>query len=142
LHLAARVTRTCSGFTLVEVSVATGILIVVALGTAQLFGLALRQNIAARDQTLMTLLATRAIDELAAAAASGTIAASPPDCLERDCEGFADMAGEGGVLYARRWIVSFPPEHAGATAAIVVRILRPDSPGSRVDIASLAEVAR
>ena len=36
------------------------ILIVIALGTAQLFGLALRQNIAARDQTLMTLLATRA----------------------------------------------------------------------------------
>jgi type II secretory pathway pseudopilin PulG len=142
LQREARVTRTSAGFTLVEVSVATGILIVTALGTAQLFGLALRQNIMARDHVLMTLLATRALDQLAAAAASGTIAASPPDCLDRDCDGFADMAGEGGAVYARRWIVSFPPEHAGGTAAIVVRVLRPDAPGSRVEMASLAEVTR
>jgi len=142
LHSAAHVMRTSSGFTLVEVSVATGILLVVALGTAQLFSVALRQNIAARDQTLMTLLATRALDQLTAAAAGGTIAASPPDCLDRDCIGFADMAGEGGAVYARRWIVSFPPEYGGTMAAIVVRIVRPDSSGSPLEIASLAEVAR
>jgi prepilin-type N-terminal cleavage/methylation domain-containing protein len=136
------VTRTTSGFTLVEVSVATGILLVTALGTAQLFGLALRQNIFARDQTLMTLLAARALDQIAAVATAGAIAASPPDCLDRDCDGFADMAGEGEAVYARRWIVSFPPEQGGATAAIVVRVFRPGSPGSRVEIATVAEVAR
>lgn len=140
LHSAARVTRTSSGFTLVEVSVATGLLVVTALGTAQLFGIALRQNMAARDQTFMTLLATRTLDQLAAAAAARTLTASAPDCLDRDCEGFADMAGEGGAVYGRRWIVSFPPEHAGATAAVVVRIFRTDAPGIRVEMASVAEV--
>lgn len=134
--------RTSAGFTLIEVTVATGILVVVALGTAQLLGLALRQNMAARDRVLMTLLAARALDQLTASAASGTIAESPPDCLNRDCSGFADMAGEGGIVYARRWIVFFPTEHAGATAAIVVRVFRPEARGSRIEMASLAEVGR
>jgi len=142
LQFAAHVIRTASGFTLVEVSVATGVLVVTALGTAQLFGLALRQTIAARDRTLMTLVATRTLDQLAARSADGAIAAAAPDCLDRDCDGFADMAGEGGVVYARRWVVAFPPEHSGATAAFVVRIFRPETPGIRLEMSSLAEVRR
>jgi type II secretory pathway pseudopilin PulG len=140
LHSAAHVARTSLGFTLVEVSVATGILVVTALGTAQLFAIALRQNMAARDQTLMALAAARALDQIAAAAAGGRITASASDCLDRDCDGFADMAGDGGGVYARRWIVSFPSEYGGATAAVVVRVFRPDAPGIRVEMGSLAGV--
>jgi prepilin-type N-terminal cleavage/methylation domain-containing protein len=134
--------HTSRGFTLVEVTVATGLLVVIALGTAQLFALALKQNVSAREQLMMTTVAARAIDQLTASAAAGTIVASPPDALDRDCAGFADMAGQGGGVYARRWVVSFPPEHGGATAAIVVRVFRPESPGSRIEMASLAEVGR
>jgi len=112
---------------------------VIALGTAQLFGVSLQRNIAARDQLMMTTLAARALDQLGAAAAAGGLTASPPDSLERDYEGFGDMAGQGGAIYARRWWIAFPPEHGGATAAIVVRVFRPETPGHRIDMASLAE---
>ncbi len=120
--------------------VAAGLLVVIALGSAQLFGVTLQRNIAARDQVMMTTLAARALDQLAAAAGAGGLTASPADSLDRDYVGFGDMAGQGGVIYARRWWIAFPPEHGGSTAAIVVRVFRPEAPGQRIEIASLAEV--
>jgi prepilin-type N-terminal cleavage/methylation domain-containing protein len=130
------------GFTLVEVTIAIGLLVVIALGTAQLFGVALQRNIAARDQLMMTILAARALDQVAAAATDGVLTASPADSLDRDYDGFADMAGQGGTAYARRWLVTFPPEHGGASASCVVRVFRPESPGFRVQMATIAEVSR
>ena len=132
--------RSARGFTLIEVTVAAGLLVAIALGTAQLIGLSLQRNIAARDQVMMTTLAASALDQLGAAAAVGALTASPPDSLDRGSEGFGDMAGQGGAIYARRWWIAFPPEYGGATAAIVVRVFRPETPGQRVEIASLAEV--
>jgi prepilin-type N-terminal cleavage/methylation domain-containing protein len=135
------VVRSARGFTLIEVIVAAGLLVVIALGTAQLFGVSLQRNIAARDQLMMTTLAARALDQLIATAAGGALTTSPPDSLDRDYDGFGDMAGQGGAIYARRWWIALPPEHGGATAAIVVRVFRPETPGQRVEIASLAQVS-
>jgi len=56
------------GFTLLEVTIATSLLVVIALGSAQLFVLALRHNVSARQQLVMTLAAARKVDELSAAA--------------------------------------------------------------------------
>jgi prepilin-type N-terminal cleavage/methylation domain-containing protein len=110
------------GFTLIEVTVATSLLVVIALGSAQLFGLALHHNMVARQQLVMSLAAARKIDELSAAAAAGPMTASPPDALERGAEGFADVAVDGGVICVRRWLVSEPPGYGGRAFAIVVRV--------------------
>jgi prepilin-type N-terminal cleavage/methylation domain-containing protein len=127
------------GFTLIEVTVATGLLVVIALGSAQLFGLALHHNVAARQQLVMTLAAARKIDELSAAAAAGSIAVSPADALERGAEGFADVTVEGGVICVRRWLVSEPPGYARRAIAIVVRV---SVAGARdVQITTICEAA-
>lgn len=101
---------------------ATGLLVVIALGSAQLFALALHHNVSARQQLVMTLVAARKIDELAAAAAAGPLPSSPADALERGAEGFADVTVEGGVICVRRWLVSALPGYGGGSIAIVVRV--------------------
>jgi prepilin-type N-terminal cleavage/methylation domain-containing protein len=110
------------GFTLLEVTIATGLLVVIALGSAQLFVLAVRHNVSARQQLVMTLAAARKVDELSAAAAVGLLASSPPDALERSAAGFADTAVEAGVVCVRRWCVAPLPAYGGRLMAIAVRV--------------------
>ena len=110
------------GFTLIEVAIATGLLVVIALGSAQLFLLALRHNVASRQQLLMTLAAARKIDELTAAAATGPLALSPPDALARGAPGFADVTDEAGVTCIRRWQVSSIAAYGSRAVAIAVRV--------------------
>jgi prepilin-type N-terminal cleavage/methylation domain-containing protein len=110
------------GFTLLEVTIATSLLVVIALGSAQLFVLAIRHNVSARQQLMMTLAAARKADELCAEAAAGPIVLSPPDSLDHATEGFGDVSVEGGVSCARRWLVSTPPGYATGALAIIVRV--------------------
>ena len=110
------------GFTLVEVTIATSLLVVIALGSAQLFVLAIRSNVTARQQLVMALAAGRKADELCAAADAGHIVLSPADSLERATEGFFDVSVEGGVSCARRWLVSTPSGYAERAFGIVVRV--------------------
>jgi prepilin-type N-terminal cleavage/methylation domain-containing protein len=110
------------GFTLIEVAIATGLLVVIALGSAQLFGLALRHNVVARQQLVMTLAAARKVEELAAAAAAGPLAPSPPDALERGSPGFADVTDEAGVICVRRWLIAPVPGYGARAISIVVRV--------------------
>ena len=110
------------GFTLLEVTIATSLLVVVALGSAHLFVLAIRHNVTARQQLAMVLAATRKADEMCAAAAAGPVTLSPPDALDRDAEGFADVTVDAGMTCARRWLVTVPAGYAGAAIAIVVRV--------------------
>lgn len=109
------------GFTLLEVTIATSLLVVIALGSAQLFVLALHHTTAAKQQLVMALVAARKIDELSAAAAAGPLPASPPDALDRGAEGFADVIVEGGVVCVRRWQISPVPGY-GAAISIAVRV--------------------
>jgi prepilin-type N-terminal cleavage/methylation domain-containing protein len=111
-----------SGFTLIEVVIATGLLVVIALGSAQLFVLALRHNVVARQQLVMTLAAARKVEELAVAAAAGTLAPSPPDALERGVPGFADVAVEAGVTCVRRWLVAPVSGYGSRALGIAVRV--------------------
>ena len=134
-----------SGFTLLEVTIATSLLVVIALGSAQLFVLAIRHNVTARQQLVMALAAERKADEMCAAAAAGPMALSPPDALDRDAEGFADLTVDGGVTCRRRWLVSAPPAYAGAALAIVVRVsvaaAGPAGPPGQIQIVTICEAA-
>ena len=129
------------GFTLLEVTIATSLLVVIALGSAQLFVLAIRHNVAARQQLAMALAAGRKADELCAAAAAGPVTPSPPDALDRDAEGFADVSVEGGVTCARRWLVSAPPGYSGVALAIVVRVSVAGAGAASVQIVTVCEAA-
>jgi prepilin-type N-terminal cleavage/methylation domain-containing protein len=114
--------RSPHGFTLIEVTIATGLLVVIALGTAQLFALAIHHNIFARRQLAMALSAGRKADEICAAAAAGPLQVSPPDALERGAEGFADVTEDAGMVCVRRWRVAVPPGYADRAIAVVVRV--------------------
>ena len=114
--------RSSSGFTLIEVTIAIGLLVVIALGSAQLFVLALRHNVVARQQLVMMLAASRKVEELSAAAAAGTLAPSPPDALDRGAPGFADVTIDAGVVCVRRWLVAPVPGYGGRAMAIAVRV--------------------
>ena len=87
-----------------------------------MFMLAIRHNVAAKQQLVMSVAAARKVDELSAAAAAGALSPSPPDALDRGAEGFADVIVEAGVFCVRRWLVAPLSGHGRAAIAIVVRV--------------------
>jgi type II secretory pathway pseudopilin PulG len=130
------------GFTLLEVTIATSLLVVIALGSAHLFVLAIRHNVTARQQLVMTLAAARKADEICAAAAAGPLTLSPPDALDREAEGFADVTVDGGVTCVRRWLVSPPAGYAGTALAIVIRVsVAGTAPSGTIQIVTVCEVS-
>jgi prepilin-type N-terminal cleavage/methylation domain-containing protein len=114
--------RRCDGFTLIESLVAMGLVVTIALGSAQLFTIAIARNLSAREQLAMTLLASTKVDDLGAAAADGTIALSPSDALDRPASGWTDTQLHAGRLYDRRWRVSAVPGFVDEVVAIAVRV--------------------
>lgn len=118
-----------NGFTLIEVMIATGLLVTIALGTAQMFALAIDHTLSSRHQLLMTVVAERKIDELAAAAARGVAEMSPPGTLDRDSDGFVDRPADGSGVYVRRWRVMPVQGYQSEALAIVVRVLPPGRRG-------------
>lgn len=130
-----------NGFTLLEVTVATALLVVIALGSAQMFVLAIRHNVSAKQQLVMTLVAARKVDEICATAAGGPLPMSPPDALERGAEGFADVTVEAGVICVRRWLVSPLPAYGGGAIAIAVRVRVSGAGAGDVQIVTICEAA-
>jgi Tfp pilus assembly protein PilV len=118
------------GFTLIESLVATGLLVTIALGSAQILTMAIARTRAARDQLSMSLLASTKVDDLAARAADGSIEFSPADTLDRDVDGWRDTATEGGRTFIRRWQVSRVEGFTdGTVVGIVVRVRPESGPG-------------
>jgi prepilin-type N-terminal cleavage/methylation domain-containing protein len=106
------------GFTLIEVVIATGIVVTIALGTAQLFAIAIQHNLQARRQLAMSLLAARKADDLAVAVAAGAAPAAG-GALDRSIGGFADAVVDSGAAYVRRWTVQPVGGRAGLLAVVV-----------------------
>jgi hypothetical protein len=127
------------GFTLIEVTIATGLLVTIALGSAQMFALAIRHTMSARQQLVMSVIAARKIDELASAAAAGTIEPSPADALDRAVDGFTDVIEEAGGRYVRRWLVTRLPGFDGALVAVAVRVLATTAGASDVELTAICE---
>ena len=111
------------GFTLVEVLVATGILVTVAAGTAQLFAIAIRHDIAARQQLGMSLAASSKLDELAASVAARPMPAWSAGAVDRAIPGFIDSIQSGGASFQRRWLIAPLAVYSGTAVAIVVRVI-------------------
>ncbi len=53
-----------AGFTLIEVVIALGLMVTLSIGVAQLFAMAVRAGIAAREQTSTTILAAAKLEQL------------------------------------------------------------------------------
>lgn len=133
--------RRHDGFTLIESLVAMGLVVSIALGSAQLFTLAIARNLAAREQLAMTLLASTKVNDLAAAAAGGTIALSPADSLERAAVGWSATAMQSGRAYVMRWRISTVDGFDDDVVAIAVRVMPEAGPGE-VRLATIREWLR
>ena len=100
-------TRDSSGFTLIEVIVAAGLLIAVSVGVAHLFGFTIAQNHVARQQLVMGLLAAARLDELSSAIASGVTVTAGQETIV-----------DSGRSYDRHWETTAVPGY-GADALVV-----------------------
>lgn len=133
--------RRHDGFTLIESLVAMGLVVTIALGSAQLFTLAIARNLAAREQLAMTLLASTTVNDLAAAAASGTIALSPSDSLERSAAGWSGTTLQAGRRYVTRWHVATVAAFDDDVVAIAVRVV-PEAGRGEVRLTTIREWRR
>lgn len=100
-------TRDSSGFTLIEVIVAAGLLVAVAVGVAHVFGFTIAQNYIARQQLVMGVLAAAKLDDLSAAIAR-SLPVSPAQ----------ETIVDSGRSYERRWEIAAVPGY-GADAVVV-----------------------
>jgi prepilin-type N-terminal cleavage/methylation domain-containing protein len=110
------------GFTLIEVLIATGLLVTVAAGTAQLFAIAIRHTIASRQQLAMSIALSRKIDEIAEAVGRAPAPSAPAGALDRAAEGFNDVTVEAGARIERRWLVAPLAGYSATAVVIVVRV--------------------
>src|SRR3954454_19845052 len=109
------------GFTLVEVLVATGILVTVAAGTTELFAVAIRQSAAARQQLVMSLAASSKIDDLAATVAAEAPPSVVAGALDRVVSGYSEVVVQSGVAFERRWILAPLSSYSPTAVLIAVR---------------------
>lgn len=115
MHIGARAD---DGFSLVEVLVATAVLVVGLVALAQLFAVATVSNISARQTTHATLLAAQKLEELRSLAWGQT---SPPGLTpleDRDTVG----------AYTRRWTLAPLPRDPDNTIVIHVSVMQGGSP--------------
>jgi Tfp pilus assembly protein PilV len=103
------------GFSLIETLVATGLLVIAVVTLAQLFGIAVRSNVASRDVTYATVLAVQKLEELRAIDTE-FIDPSPPMALSADTPEWVDYVDRFGrtlegenrprkTAYLRRWCI-------------------------------------
>ena len=122
------------GFSLLEALIATAILVVALVSLAHLFGLAIRNNIAARSTTTATVLAQQKLEELRALTWA-ELSQSPASALQENAPGFVDYVDQfgenrgggadppAGAIYTRRWAID-PLTASPDTLVIQVRVMR------------------
>jgi type II secretory pathway pseudopilin PulG len=126
------------GFTLVETLIATGLLVTVIAGLAQLFALSVRFTrdsgqfgvaLAAAQDKLEALRALRfAYDEGGGIVTDARLAASPATSLSSNVAGYMDwldasgaaLAGATGAQYVRRWRITVVADDEPQVMAIDV----------------------
>jgi len=111
------------GFTLIEVLVATGILVTVAAGSAQLFAVAIRHDIAARHQLAMSAAASAALDAIAADVALAVPPVQIMGAVDRAVIGYRETTAWEGVPLERRWMIAPLPAYSATAVVIVVRVM-------------------
>jgi prepilin-type N-terminal cleavage/methylation domain-containing protein len=126
------------GFSLLEVLMAMGIIVLVITSVSQLFAAAIASNMAARARTLSALLAAQKLEELRALTFAfgpdGTpitdsgLSPSPSDSLDHSVAGYSDYLDRFGhgsddknAAFVRRW--SIQPLVSDLTNGIVLRVV-------------------
>lgn len=107
-------TRDSSGFTLIEVIVAAGLLIAVSVGVAHLFGFTIAQNHVARQQLVMGLLAAAKLDDLSSAIATGVTVTPAQETI-----------ADSGRSYDRRWEIASVPGYGADALVVSVVVIDP-----------------
>lgn len=108
------------GVSLIEVLIATGVLVTGVAAVLQLFIIATRATVDARDATYATVLALQKIEELRAAPFP-----EPGEATEHlNARGAVVVDGTGGALYDRRWTVAPLPAQPADTVVITVLVSR------------------
>ena len=107
-------TRDSSGFTLIEVIVAAGLLVAVAVGVAHVFGFTIAQNYIARQQLVMGVLAAAKLDDLSAAIAR-SLPVSPAQ----------ETIVDSGRSYERRWEIAAVPGYGADSVVVSVVVVDP-----------------
>jgi Tfp pilus assembly protein PilV len=112
--------RRCEGgFSLVEVLVATGVLVSGIAAVLQLFFIATQATLEARDVTYAAVLAAQKIEELRAGALP-----EPGDAIEYLAANGVRLPDRAGGLYERRWRVTPLPMQPADTVVLTVRVWR------------------
>ena len=113
-----------NGFSLIEVLVAIGIIVVLVTSLSQLFAMATMSNVGARARTAATHLATAKLEELRALA----FGVDPGGSLEQSLAGYSDyldLSGQGTDLaraaFIRRW--SIQPLSTDAANGLVLSVV-------------------
>ena len=136
------------GCSLLEVLVATSVIVVAVAALAQLFAVAIHANARARSTTISVLIAQQKMEELVAAFSaqetSGAIpGASPAGALDRDTPGYCDAVEQNGATYLRRW--SIDPLPTSPDTARVLQVLVTRSRGAAdaaIDVTRRPDTAR
>ena len=113
-----------SGFSLVEVLVATGLLVTAIASIAHLFALATRANLDAGDVTWATVLAAQKIEELRAEPFPERLVDQSVEYLDSRGDTLDAGASAGGRAYTRRWWIepfSAAPDNTIAITVVVSR---------------------
>jgi hypothetical protein len=108
---------------LVEVLVATGLLMSVIVSLAQLFVLATRANAAAGEMTEVTILAAQKVEELRAAPLPNLLGSQSVDYVDSRGERLGSATSTGRRAYARRWWVESPAAGTEAVAVVVTVVV-------------------
>ena len=131
-----------SGFSLIEVMVASAILGCAVLSVAQLVAAATGSTAGARGVSEATLLAWQKLDELRSLALTfddagapvtdASLQASPNGTLSRDTAGWLDYPATLGARYRRRWAIDL----SGGSADLLILRVRVLATGSDQELAS------
>jgi prepilin-type N-terminal cleavage/methylation domain-containing protein len=127
------------GFTLVEVLVAAAILVTIAAGSAELFAIAIRHGVAARQQLAMSVAASSKIDEIAESVARSGVPATAMGALDRAVEGFSDVTVECGASLQRRWLIAPLDSYSATAVVIVIRIVPVARAAPDLEMATIRE---
>ena len=112
-----------SGFSLVEVLIAAGLLATVIASLPHLFVVAARANADAGDTTWATVLAAQKLEELRAEIFSGPFADQSVDYLDSAGKSLEDP-GSTQRVYTRRWWIEPLPSAPDSTIVITVAVSR------------------
>jgi prepilin-type N-terminal cleavage/methylation domain-containing protein len=123
-----RPARDSHGFTLVEVLVASALLLAALLTAARLFASAIASNAASAALSRATLLAGDKLEQLRAVGVDDPLlAASPPGTLDASVPPFFDAPADG---FVRRWAIEPVANPPGRSLALAVQVTHTSLPGA------------